>query len=302
MRSLRRHVPVAIALLSASLSSSCALSGLFVRNRAIRVHGKPALPTQKLRDATRDELNERIGRLYNAITSFQATVDMTPSVGSVYKGQITEIKDVRAFVLFRKASDIRIIGQAPVIRTRLFDMVSNGADFRFYYSQNNIFVEGANDAPPTSKNAVENLRPDAFLSSMLIRPADAATETIVLEDATDEDDSNYILHFIRKDANGGLLLARNVWFSRVDLGIVRQKVLDDLGYIVSDTRYSKWQAYNSASFPTHIDINRPKDGYGVAMDMVEMQMNKELTDDKFVLTQPEGSKLQVIGTPASTRR
>ncbi len=38
---------------------------------------------------------------------------MTPSVGSVYTGHITEITDVHAYVLFRKPADIRIIGQVP---------------------------------------------------------------------------------------------------------------------------------------------------------------------------------------------
>jgi hypothetical protein len=33
----------------------------------------------------------------------------------------------------------------------------------------------------------------------------------------------------------------------------------------------------------------------VVLDMTEMQMNLNLTSDKFVLNQPEGSKLQVIG-------
>ena len=48
-------------------------------------------------------------------------------------------------------------------------------------------------------------------------------------------------------------------------------------------------------FPAHIDINRLKDQYGVALEVVDMQMNPALTDDKFILNQPEGSQLQVIG-------
>jgi len=34
--------------------------------------------------------------------------------------------------LFRKPSDIRIIGQLPVVRTKAFDMVSNGTAFKVY--------------------------------------------------------------------------------------------------------------------------------------------------------------------------
>ena len=45
-------------------------------------------------------------------------------------------------------------------------------------------------------------------------------------------------------------------------------------------------------FPSQIDLNRPKDGYGVAMEILEMQMNVPLTDDKFDLPQPDGTQLR----------
>jgi hypothetical protein len=292
----RRLVPVALAIFLGLTSSSC----LFTR-RVILRHGKKVTPgsAPALQSAARDELNMRIAGLYNAINSFQATVDLTPSVGSVYTGQITEIKDVHAFVLFRKPADIRIIGELPVVRTRAFDMVSDGKDFKLFLVSKNLFIAGSNSAPPASKNKLENLRPDAFLSSMLIRPAEPGIEIPVLEDATDEDNALYILHFLKQTPDGKWMIARNVWFDRLDLSIVRQKVLDPTGTgaIVGDTRYSKWQIYNGVMFPAHIDINRPVEGYGLVMDIVDMKMNTSLTDDKFGLSQPEGSQLQVIGAP-----
>ncbi len=296
MRNPHRHAPVALALILASLSSSCSPAALFSRTRSIARHGKTALATQKLLVATRDQLNERISRMYNSINSFQATVDMTPSSGSVYLGKITEIKDLRAFVLFRKPAEIRIQGQTPVIRTQAFDMVSNGTDFRFFLNSKNLFIEGANDAPAISKNKIENLRPNTFFSSMLIRPADDATESAALMDQTDEDNALYILLYVRKGA-GGLLpaISRSVWFDRLDLSMVRQMVFDDDGNIVSDTRYSNWQPYNGVLFPAHIDINRPKDAYGVVMDVIDMKMNKTMTDDQFVLKRPDGAQMQVVG-------
>jgi hypothetical protein len=290
----RRLVPVALAIILGLTSSSC----LFTR-RVILRGGKKVTPgsAPPLLSATRDDLNTRIGTLYNAINSFQATVDLTPSVGSVYTGQITEIKDVHAFVLFRKPAGIRILGELPVVRTRAFDMVSDGKSFRLFLVSKDLFIEGSNDAPPVSKNKLENLRPDAFLSSMLIRPAESRSEIPVLEDATDEDNTLYILHFLKQMPDGMWIIARNVWFDRLNLNIVRQKVLDPAGAIVSDTRYAKWQVYSGVMFPAHIDINRPEEGYGLVMDVTDMKMNTNLTDDKFVLNQPEGSQLQTIGAP-----
>jgi outer membrane lipoprotein-sorting protein len=293
MRNLRRLAPVALALISGFLSSSC------VVKRVITRHGKTVVAgaAPVLKTSTRDELNTRLSNLYRAIASFQATVDMSPSVGSVYKGAITEIKDVRGYVLFRKPDEIRIIGLLPVVRTKAFDMVSNGMDFKLYLVSRNLFVEGSNTAPPVSKNAIENLRPDAFLSSMLVRPAEPGVEIAALQDLTDEDNAQYILQFLRKASDGSLVFSRSVWFDRLDLSITRQIVFDETGEILSDTRYSNWQPYNAVMFPAHVDINRPKDGYGVVMNVVDMQMNPHLANDKFELSQPDGTQLQTIGAP-----
>lgn len=148
MPKMRRLAPVALALLLGLTSSSC----LFTR-RVILRHNKKVTAGQapKLLVATRDQLNKRIADSCNAIKSFQAKADMTPSVGSVYTGQINEIKDFSAVILFRKPADIRIIGRLPVISTQAFDMVSNGATFKLYLDSKNLFIEGANDAPPVSK-------------------------------------------------------------------------------------------------------------------------------------------------------
>jgi outer membrane lipoprotein-sorting protein len=289
-----RHVPVVLALILGFSSSSC----LYTKRVILRHNKKVTAATApKLLTATRDELSARITTFYNAINTFQATVDMTPSVGSVYTGEITEIKDVRAYVLFRKPATIRIIGLYPVVRTTAFDMVSDGTDFKVFLVSKNLFVVGSNSAPAISKNKLENLRPEAFLSSMLIQPADPSTEKPSLVDQVDEDNALYILFFIRKAPNGDPIIARGVWFDRIDLNIVRQTVYDESGALVSDTRYSKWQPYNGVMFPAHIDINRPKDQYGVALEVIDMQMNGNLADDKFNLNQPEGSQLQMIGAP-----
>jgi outer membrane lipoprotein-sorting protein len=292
-----RRVPVALALVLGLASSSC----LYTK-RVILRHGKKvsAATAPPLKTATRDELSARIANFYDAINSFQATVDMTPSIGSVYTGSITEIKDVRAHVLFRKPASIRIIGQYPVVRTIAFDMVSNGTDFKVFLPSKSLFEVGSNSAPRTSKNKLENLRPEDFLSSMLIQPRDPSTETASRLDFVDEDNALYILFILKKASNGDPIFVRGIWFDRIDLNIVRQTVYDESGALVSDTRYSKWQQYNGVMFPAHIDINRPKDEYGVVLDITEMQMNINFPDDpddKFILNQPEGAQLRAIGAP-----
>jgi outer membrane lipoprotein-sorting protein len=289
---LVRRLAAALTLFAAVLT----MSSCVVRRRLITRKGSQT--KQTLLTASRDDLLRRIRAIYDSIQSFQADVDMTPSVGSVYKGEITEYKDVSAYILFQKPDEIRIIGLYPVVRSKAFDMVSNGNKFRIFIPSKNRFIEGETDLPANSPNKIENLRPEAFLSAMLIRPPKAPVETAVLEDFTDEDNAYYILHIMQNPAVGQIALVRNIWFDRLSLRIVRQKKFDEAGNTLSDTRYMNWQTYNRVPFPSSIDINRPKDEYGVVMTVTKMEMNPTLTADKFVLDQPEGTQLEVLGANA----
>jgi outer membrane lipoprotein-sorting protein len=279
----------AVVCLLVVFDTSC-----LVRRRLVTRQGKH--DTRPLLTATRDDLVQRIRATYQPIHSFTVTLDMTPSLGSVYKGEINEFPSVRGYVIFRKPDDIRIIGLDPVIHSRAFDMVSTGKDFHLSLPSKSLFIEGRNDIPANSKNKLENLRPAAFLQAMLILPPDPATEMAVIEDDTDEEHAFFVLLILRKQPDP-ILIDRAVYFDRLTLQIVRQKAFDANGLTVSDTRYSNWKNFNGVSFPSSIDINRPEDGYGVVMQLVNMKMNNEVPDDKFELKKPEGAQLKVIGAP-----
>src|ERR1051325_8406953 len=231
-------------LLAAALFASmlaCGLSSCVVRRRLISRQG--ANRSQTLLVADEASLLEAIKRQYDAIHDFSATVDMVPALGSAEKSKITEYKDVRAYILFRKPTDIRIIGLYPVVRNTAFDMVSNGPDFRLYVPSRNRFLTGRNEIIQPSANKLENLRPSHFLDALIVRPIDPAADKLLLENFTDEDDAFYILHVVREPTPGVLRLARTIWFSRLDLQLARQLLLDTDGNILTDARYSDWRSY-----------------------------------------------------------
>ncbi len=287
MRGFRAGLTLVVC--ACALASTACLS----RRRVITRQGKnqPVV----LLTADKASLLNRIAAQYESIRSLSTTVDMVPAVGSVNKGKITEYKDVRAFILFRKPADIHLIGLYPVVRNKAFDMVSDGKGFRLYLPAQNRFMLGENEITAPSPNKLENLRPGVFLQALLIHPLDPASETAFLEDFTDEDNAAYIVQILRKDAAGEPELARNVWFDRVTLRIVRQQLFDSGGAITMDVRYSTWQNFNSVPFPTQIDINRPKDEYGIVMTLIKVEINKPIGDDKFVLEQPEGTERRILG-------
>jgi outer membrane lipoprotein-sorting protein len=251
--------------------------------------------TQTLLTAKKTDLVRSIAEFYNSIQSFSATVNMTPSVGSVYKGKITDYTDVAGYIDFRKPADIRVVGLAPVVRSTVFNMVSDGKQFKVYLPINNKFIEGSNDAPATSQNRLENFRPETFLTSMLVRPIDLEHELTAMVDDTTESFAYYQLGVIRTIPGGDIEVVRRITFDRVNLRIVEQREYDADGSIVSLTRYGNWQVYSGIQFPSHIDINRPLDGFGVELAITKMEMNTPVADSRFVLQRPEGTELQIIG-------
>lgn len=269
-------------------------SSCLARRRLILRKGSNA--AQPLLVADQAALLEAVSRQYRAVHDFSATVDMVPALGTAEKSKITEYKDVRAYILFRQPASIRIIGLYPVVRNKAFDMTSDGARFELYIPSRDAFIEGKNEIIQRSENKLENLRPQHFVDALLVHPVDTAADKVLLENLTDEEGAFYILHVVHED-HGALRLDRTIWFSRGNLEISRQMIFDAAGNILTDARYSEWKTYDKMPFPKHVEINRPQDEYGVVIDLVKMEINKGVSDDKFVLEQPPGTTLRVLGQP-----
>jgi len=287
-----RRAPMSMVLVCVM---AVGFSSCLARRRLIARKG--ANTTQPLLSADRQTLLDSITRQFEAVRDFSAEVDMVPALGTAEKSKITEYKDVRAYILFRRPADIRLIGLYPVVRTKAFDMVSNGLDFKLYVPSRNRFLIGKNEMEQPSPNKLENLRPQHFLDAMMVRPIDLKSEKVLLMNLTDEDNAFYIIPVVHENGDGQLQLSRSVWFNRYNLTIARQFIFDANGNILTDARYSDWKTYDNVPFPKHIEINRPKDEYAVVIDVVKMDINKGVTQEKFALAQPEGSTLQVVGQP-----
>src|SRR5215471_12637899 len=134
----RSPVVVLILTLISLGSSSCV-----VRRRSIARTG--GQPNHALQTADRQTLVDAVARQYNAIHDFSAEVNMVPALGTTEKNKVTEYKDVRAYILFRMPDEIRIIGLYPVVRSKAFDMVSTGSEFKLYVPAKNRFIVGKNE-------------------------------------------------------------------------------------------------------------------------------------------------------------
>lgn len=242
--------------------------------------------------ASKEDLIQRLHGVSDPLESYLMTADLSPSVLEPSKGTATDYAAVSAYILYRKPDEIRILGKDPVLGSTIVDMVSNGSEFRVSIPPKNRFIIGSNSAPPTSGNKLENLRPDALLASLLVRPPDPATDWTLLEN--DIERALYILLILRHDS-GEPTLAREVYFDGHTLEITRQKTFEPSGIITSDTRYSDWKIFGGVPYPESIDIQRPKDNYEVQLSLTTLRVNTpEVTEDKFVLKQPPDYQVQEL--------
>jgi hypothetical protein len=263
-----------------------------------------------LREATQDALIDTINQQAQKIQSLQATVDIDTSVGGAKKGQVTDYKEIRGYVLARKPAMLHMIGLLPIVRTTAFDMVSDGQDFKLWIPPKNRFVIGSNQVQMHNPDQpMENIRPQDIYDSLLIRPIDPEHEIAVLENGDEilHDakghrvlQEDYELIVIRKvDGNQGVL-SRKIVFSRTDLQPHRQYIYDDQHNLVTDARYANYKEYDGVSFPSRIEISRPQEEYDITLNMLKVEINKPLRNEQFALQQPPGAEVVNLNRPQSS--
>lgn len=288
----RRYLTLSLLLLLLP-TTGCLFRSRKVENR---------LSTAVLQTATRQELVDRINQDSEQIKTMNATVDIRASVGGQKKGKITDYTEIRGYILAEKPAMLRMIGLVPVVRTRAFDMVSDGADFKLWIAPKNKFIVGRNDViTPNPTQPLENLRPQHIYDALLLREVDPQKEIAVLESSTETvtdqktkksvEQANYIVDIIRKDGGKDWFLSRKIYFDRVTLTPYRQVLYDKNGNVATIADYAMFHDYNGIQFPSRIYIDRPQEEYEVQLNIVELKLNVPLKPEQFVLQQPPGTQL-----------
>jgi hypothetical protein len=269
----------------------------------------PAAAKPVVKDATKEELLQKYNQTALGVKTVNATVELKPTAGSRYSGVIEEYHEVKAFLLAARPASVRMIGQAPVIGTTVFDMASDSETFRVSIPSKNKFLMGQVTAERNSSKPIENLRPHHLLDALLW-PEVRKEEPVVLEEFNDETARYYVLTVLR----GGyrMEILRKVWFDRADLQVARLQSYGPKGILLSDIRLSDWEPLASdpaqtgttagsagtaavSLFPRAIRIDRPHDDYRLELQLTKISVNEEIPADRFKLEQPAGSELVRVG-------
>jgi outer membrane lipoprotein-sorting protein len=273
------------------------LTGCLFRSRKV----EQPVTTVQLKTATQQELIDYINTQAAKIQSMQATVDIDTTVGGVKKGKVTDYQEIRGYVLARKPAMLRMIGLMPIVRNKAFDMVSDGERFKLWIPTKNRFVVGRNDVENNNPTQpLENLRPQHIYDALLLRRIDPQNEIAVLENDTEivtdakshkVSRAEYIIDVIHKDDHGWVL-SRKLIFSRIDLLPHRQLIYDTQGNVSTNTLYWNYKKDdNGIEFPWQIEIARPQEEYDITLNIVKLDLNQPLADDKFELEQPPGAEV-----------
>jgi len=304
-----RRVKICLVLATlAAISCGCA-----ARN-GVKAHTELP-PTQRpvARDATREELLEAYNRIALGTRTLNATMELKPTAGSKYSGVIDEYHEVKAFLLAARPAVIRVIGQAPVIGTTVFDMASDSDTFRVSIPPKNKFLVGSVAVERASSKPIENLRPQHLLDALLW-PEVRKEEAVLFEEFNDENGRYYVLTVLRGGYQTEIL--RKIWFDRSDLQVTRMQIFGPKGLLLSDIRLAAWQPPDAAtgqsapatpsnsiaSFPRAIRIERPHDDYKLDLQVTKVILNEEIPAERFKLEPPAGAELVRVGDAAENKQ
>jgi outer membrane lipoprotein-sorting protein len=220
-----------------------------------------------------------------------ATVELEPTTGSVYSGVIKEYHDVKGFILLEKPAMIRMQGQAPVIRTEIFDMVSDGEEFRLYIPPKQKFIVGKTAFRRPAKNALENLRPQHIQEALLTPGIDTDREKYFTQEEEGGGERFYVVTVLEPGEAGELNLKRKVWFDRSNLEIVRLQLYGPQGAYIEDVQYSNYRDFQGVHYPARIEVSRPIEDYRLTISILKATFNEPIAPEKFELKKPEDAQL-----------
>ncbi|MGC1829299.1 MAG: hypothetical protein WA405_02420 [Candidatus Acidiferrales bacterium] len=287
----------AIAAVAAAFLCGCAAS----QKTAVAPSGAPV----QLQTATKAQLIAEYNRQAGAVTSMNATVTMKLTAGAAYTGFIEQYHEINGFILAEKPSEIRVIGQAPVVGTNIFDMTSDGKTFRIFIPSKNEFITGPANLERPAAKPIENLRPQHLLDAIFWQAIPAGAP-VLLEEAEGTNGAAaryYVLTVVRAASAADVAdweIASKIWFDRADLNVSRVEIYEPGGALGSDAQYSRWDTFGEQKYPRGISLVRPAGNYELQITIQKLTLDEPIAAAHFALEQPQGTKLVREGEDSGT--
>ncbi len=291
MRSVDRLV-CAAALALPLLLSGC---NILPTTRHLPVPKAPSL----VQSATPEQLVAQINQRWNALNSLTATVEIKATALNPSEGLEKDYPSCRGFILMRKPKMLRVAG--TYFGVKIFDMASDGTRFTLVIPSKNLAIEGSNTVKKKSANQWENLRPDFFLNSLVVRGLDPDNEYMMTNDIETVEDvakkhlftmPEYILNIMRPKAGSEIQAVRVITLHRDDMLPYDQDIYDGSGNLETQVTYGHYADFDAGKFPSTVTIKRPQEGLQLVLTVEKVEENVDLPDSQFKVDIPSGAKVE----------
>lgn len=249
------------------------------------------------------ELLDSYNSQASLVHSLEASAIVRVQGGSKYAAKLKDSRPAPVELRFIAPAWLRMTGMVPFSARRPFDMWSDGRDFRLLAPEGKVmrFIVGPVDAPTTSADFRENVRPQAVLEALHWLPAklENANESPFMKSNETE--------AIHVELSGPAAAAREKATLEFDLrsGTLSQlEILDEASKVITAIMYSDWQRVpatlggdGAICFPKRMLVDQRQQDLQVELKMLSMQVNPQLSPLQLQLFPPRG--IPVTRIPAS---
>lgn len=271
-----------------------------VRDRSCSISELMPQSHQALRD---EDLMAAYTAQAALVESLEATVIARGKGGAEFKARSGDSRPSPVMIAFRAPASLRMTGEIPFSGQRSFDLASDGREFWLLVPDGKLMrlFAGPVDAPATSANPRENLRPQPVIDALrwpagtLQRKSEqnrahslgARTITLNLMSSPPRDAKTAVVEF------------------DLDRGVVAQLTLNDAaGHAMTTIQYNNWQAspsnrsgIASTCFPRRIVVLQPGQDLQLEMKVVSLELNVPIALSKFRLMPPRGVQVTRLSSP-----
>jgi hypothetical protein len=254
------------------------------------------------------QLVETINRRYDQISSLTATLEVAVTVKVTHAGEVTDYAPCPGYLLFRKPYGLRVLILVPVLHTHAVDLASDGMSFTLLMPPRNRAIVGNNTVTKPADNPLENLRPNIFVDTIMIRDISPEQMVSVIHEVSSRRNvqTNQVVELPEYDLTvfGEAPVAsspsltkvakpeRVIHFGQFDLLPIGQDIYGTNGELETQVIYGADRDFGGVAFPSTIDINRPMDKYRIHLTINKLTVNQPLSDESFELKIPEGMQVQ----------
>ena len=288
------------ALAAGLLALTPALTGCLTHVRSV-----PKIrPATIVYEDTLDDLLQKVDKRYQAIQTFNASIELQATEGKGPQGKVIEHPTFSGYIFIRKPEDMRILLRVPLLGSQALNLVSDGKKWTLWIPPRSIAMTGTSDQPDASEHGLESLRPAVILDSLLIQGRNEdqivslTQDSRVLPDPKNKKDMieepDYELAILAQPKGKTERAIRVIHIGRSTLQPYQQDIYGPDGAIVTRAFYSEYQKFGEVSFPMKIKIDRPRDQYSLTITILKLTLNQAMENDQFEIKIPEGVPVKVM--------